>query len=249
MKYLTKENIQRRVAEFSKCLVVEFAGAAKLPQGELLDDACRLLVEAGAKSYRPFGLCADDAGLNAETAGRAKAQVVNDGLFREWKGGWPHKGSGGHPIFLELLAAGEKALLDMKINPFRPKGRGDFRHSVFQNGYLASYFEKQKIRYELEYNAGSKQIDVVWWDSYKRINAIEIVVSGSAEHNANEAVRCGIIEGICKVVVCCYSKDLMKMIKKLLMREMMNLQEKISVEWIGDYWPWKDDDAKKDVSV
>lgn len=247
MKHLTEEMIRERVAEFSKRLVVTWDDVPRSQEGEPFDDVRRLLVEAGAKRYRPISLCYRDAGLHAENAVRAKDQLVCDGMFKEWKSGWPHKGSGGHPCFLELLPEGERVLSNMGIKPFRPRGRGEFRAKVYQNGYLPCWLERRNYRYELEYNAGSKQIDVSYWDEYSRIHAIEICASGTAEVNADAGLRCASMEGIHRVVLACEKRELMKSIKLLLGREMMAVQQKIHVEWMGNYWPWAKDEDVGDV--
>lgn len=247
MKHITEEMIARRVALFSKRLVVSFDEPCGTSEGEPFDDVRRLLVEAGAKRYRPISLCYRDAGLHAEAAVRAKDQLVMDGLFKEWKTGWPHKGSGGHPCFLELLPEGERVLVNMGIKPFKPRGRGEFRAKVYQNAYLPCWLEKRGYRFETEYNAGSKQIDVVYWDEYSRIHAVEVCASGTAEVNADAGLRCASIEGIHRVVLACEKRELMKGIKGILVREMMNVQEKILVHWIGDYWPWAKEGEVEDV--
>lgn len=249
MKHVTSELIRERLALFSRKLLVcygdENQGYAS--KGEPLDDVRRLLVEAGAKRYRPISLCYHDAGLHAENAVRAKDALVRDGLFREWKSGWAHRGSGGHPCFLELLPAGEKVLLDMGIKPFEPRGKGEFRARVYQNAYLPCFLEKRGYRYELEYDAGSKQVDVVYWDEYSRIHAVEICASGGAEQNADAGLRCAAIDGVYRVLLACEKRELMKGIKHLLGMEMPFIQERVQVNWLGEYWPWRNDDEMENM--
>lgn len=243
MKHITTEFIRERLQKVAQELRVEYSNGPTAPVGEQLDGPAKLLIEVGVKAPRPYGLCSKDAGLSSEQADKAKSQLVNDGLLKEWKG-WPHSGSGGHPIFLELLEEGERVLINMGLNPYRGQGKGDFKHWVFQNGYLPVWCSAEGKRFELEYNAGRKQIDFVWWDSYERLNAIEIVASGSAEHNASDAVRCASIEGVYKVCVACSSKELVKSIKKTLSSELLTVQAKIDVVWIGSFWPWRGEGAR-----
>lgn len=254
MKHLSEKLIQERLQAFSKLLVVKTRGiqsegvaeeqtpatseveAASLKEAK--DDALKLLIEIGSKPFRPFGLCAESCGLNAEKAGRAKAKLVDDGMVKEWKS-WPKKGSGGHPTFCELGQAGAKALLAIQIEPFKPVGRGGFEHSVFMNGYLPNYFAQRDVRFALEYHTEQKCIDAVFYDSYQRMSGIEVVCTGTVQHNVSEAVRCAGLDGIYKVIVACKTKELVKGIKAALKQELMPAQQKISCSWIGYFWPWE----------
>ena len=126
------------------------------------------------------------------------------------------KGKGGHPRVLEITEEGMKELTDHGVAlPKKLVGRGKWLHSYVYPRWIQVWTKAQDYRdCEFEKWMGDKAFDVVYVDYNSDIVCVEIALTGSAKHNAKEAVRGAMILGVKRVEVACeklsFAKEVMK---------------------------------------
>lgn len=174
--------------------------------------------------------------LNADRGTTLKERLLGDGMILQHK--VCKKGSGGHLAILEVTDKAKAILQRKGIAVKRILGDGGMRNRFYLVRYLIPYLRRQKWKFQLQrdFENGLKRVDVAFIDSYGRLNAMELVLSGTAQYNCEAAVSCCAIEGMHRVVMLFEDKKLLAEVKKLVKLESMVVQERTSLEWIGDYY-------------
>lgn len=239
MKHLSEGERLLRIAGFVKEVDVthhnEFRDFLNRDAKEA--DHMRLLRALGDRPWLPVTKLYESVNLGPADGVRAKDKLERDGYAREWANYFVRKGSGSRSSFLELSASGAAVLKSIGITPFVMRGKGGFPAKIYFYAYLKPWAERKAFRFEFEYWAESKQIDCVFWDEYQRLNAIEVCLSGSTSYNADAAVACAALEGVHRVILACDDrKVLMNSLKARLKMELLPVQAKCQVVWLGDFW-------------
>lgn len=240
MKYITETDRLLRNAEFSKKFAIKYDVPLSFPfEYNNYDDPRKLLVVNAIHPGITLTAGYRMAGLHPENGGRAKEKLVADGMIHEHS--LVKKGSGGHPIVLELLLPGIEAVKKMGIVPVSLEGKGSFKHRVYVHCYLVPWAKAQNYKHWIERWFEPKAIDFVYEDEYGRLNAVEVFLSGSVEWIVDSAKKCASLDGIYSVILAFESQKMMAGTKKMLKNELMHIQEKISIKFLGEYW---NDDEK-----
>jgi hypothetical protein len=239
MKYLTESQRLQRNLEFQSKLKI--VTESPLPFGAeefTANDAPRRLLAVHAlepgigltKSY-------ERAGLGSESGGRTKKKLIADGMVKEHS--IVHRGSGGHGEILELLPPALEVLKTMGVSPVDWIGRGEFLHAFYVNKYLVDWAKKNKFKYEIEKwmdgSTASKCIDFVYYDEYGRINGIEVFTSGELSVIVTAGVKCAMLKGVNSVCLALNDKEQLRKVKGILKGELLNIQEKLSVEYLNKF--------------
>lgn len=84
-----------------------------------------------------------------------------------------------------------------------------------------------------------KAFDFVYRDKDGRLHAVEIVLSGSANLNASQAIKAATITGMATVTIACEDRTLMRNIETELktMDELGLFRKKIAFRYLGEYSP------------
>jgi hypothetical protein len=242
VKNLSEEERVSRIADFQRNVVVKYHAEFRefLERERKEADEMRLLRAINDHPDWPVTQLYRVVNLHGEDGVRAKSKLVVGAMAKEYVNMFVRKGSGARPIFVELLRAGVEVLESMGMTSVAMKGKGGFAARIYVHAYLKPWAERHGYRYEIEYwcEAGDKkkQIDFAFWDGFQRLHAVEVFVSGSANYCVESAVRCASIDGVHKVIVAIDDRKLMQRIKMMLRQELMPIQEKISVEWLGEYY-------------
>jgi len=239
VKNLSEVERLLRVTEFMKSVDVayhkEFHDFLNRKRDE--PDCMRLLRALADRPWLPVTKLYESVNLFAADGVRAKDKLVKDGHVKEWVNHFVRRGSGSRPTFLGVTLSGVAVLKSIGITRFVMKGKGSDVAKIYLYAYLKRWAEKKGYRYEFEYWAESKQIDFVYWDEYQRLNAVEVCLSGSVEYNAGAAVACASLQGVHRVILACDDrKVLMNGVKARLKKELLPVQEKCQVVWLGDFW-------------
>lgn len=189
----------------------EFPVAPRPKPDELTEDAVGLLVRASQSPDRTLTQLYDGAGLSGEGGKRALQHLINRGLVKVLT--VCKKGRGGHPRVLEITKDGMEELKKRGIAwPKKWVGRGSWKHSYIYPRWILQWAKSLGYRCEFEKWMGEKAFDVVYVDHNNDLVGIEIALTGTALHNAKEAVRGASIRGVKRVEVACESRGFCKAI-------------------------------------
>jgi hypothetical protein len=176
----------------------------------------------------------NDLGLHPAEAKRATEDLVARGYIRLHR--LVRKGRGAKPLVIEVLKSGQDELNKRGISP-TPKllKRGGFKHDVYARALVAGY-RKKGLQHWIERTLGSKAFDLVYEDVDGKLIGIEIVLSGSASWNAEQALKAASVDGVARVVIACEERRLIRAIEaELAQRDALGLfKAKISCCPLGD---------------
>ena len=245
MRYLSEAQRLKSNSEFSKRFSIVYDVPLSFPnEFNNFDGLQKLLVVNALQTGITLTKSYEIAGIHPEQGIRAKNKLVADGMAREHS--IVTKGSGGHCTILELLPPAIEILKKMNISPVEMKGRGSFLHRFYTNKYLAEWAKSKEYKYWIERWLEPKCIDFVYEDEYQRLNAIEVSLSGDALMILESGKKCASLKGIHEVTLAFNKRDLMKLVKELLKKELMSVQEKIFLKYLNEYWI--DDERKKETT-
>jgi hypothetical protein len=93
------------------------------------------------------------------------------------------------------------------------------------------------VRHWFERWLGEKAFDVVGEHADGTLSAVEIVLTGSAQWNAEQAVKAAGVEGVKEVVIACESAALLKGIEKAIAeKDSLGLyRSKLSCKLLSEY--------------
>ncbi len=214
MKHLSEKARLQRAQPFLSSVTASMPRAVTRPSiSELAKTSLNVLIKAALEPG--IFLLAIYASLNlhpveGQTAIRdllARGMVRMQRLVR--------RGRGGQPQCLETLGPGHTELAKRGIQPAARKLKGGFKHDVY--GRLVEKSVKPSVRlFRLEYTLGAKTFDGLAEGLDGKLTGYEIVLSGAAKLNSEQAMKAASVAGIEEVILCCEDRKLMKNIETQL---------------------------------
>jgi len=145
-------------------------------------------------------------------------------------------GSGARPRVAYLLKPGLDELSKRGIEPVaKAVGRGGPEHDVYAR-IIGSLEQSRGSKVSYEQWFGNKSFDVLG-DKDGSITGYEVVLSGSAGLNAQQAIKAASVAGVDHVVMACKDTELMRQIEKRLYELDAEgiYRNKVSVTFLGEY--------------
>ena len=202
---------------------------------QLSEHAVNLLITTALHIGLILTVAYKSLGLHAAQGKRALDELLAHGFVRIHR--LARKGSGGQPQVLEVLPKGKEELRRRGITPAEKKiKRGGFRHDVYAR-YLEQWAKEKGYHYWFERTLGQKAFDFVYEDEHGNLYGVEICLSGSAELNAQQAIKAAGVEGIKEVIIACERQSFLKSIFAEIRKiDQLGLyQKKISGKLLGEY--------------
>lgn len=224
MRFLTDELCDKRNERHFGNVIATRKSVKKDESDEMSAGVLKLLITFALTIGITLVAAYGAVGMHPGEGKRSVNELISRGYIRLHK--LPRKGKGGQPQTAEVLKPGIAELTRRGITPAKKRiERGGFIHELWAR-VLEEWTKSQGAPYWFERTLGvreKKAFDFVY--ELGGLHAIEIMLTGKIEANAEQLIRGAAIPGIASVTVACEKKTFLQGILKKAKAEQLELFE------------------------